>query len=347
MKAMKNILSIAVAAAVIAPTAHAWEPSIYGSLRIGLEAVDLDNDGAANSANEDDYFDFRDAYSRLGTTLSHSFDNGTDFLFKYEVPFDSANVEFARPDVQSEDTRVFKLQVSGDYGTFWVGQDWTPFYNNIHYPVVYLSSYYSGFTNPSATRHPDSIAYISPRFSGFQVSLHHSEDLGPQDGNQFVVSYAGGKWAAAVGYQEGSGFEGGADIDGIYGASISYTTGPWYFAAKTEIFDSDRTRGFGEDGHNSTAVIGQYTQGKNIYRALLAHADGLGDKVVHLGYDYQYSSSTKFFVEYYYEEETGAIAARPGESTFNSGGVGVPSQFVDTSGGQVLTAGVRYDFKLL
>lgn len=343
---MKNILSLAVAAAVIAPSAHAWEPSIYGSLRIAAEAVDLDNeqngDASVNRGDEGDYIDFRDAYSRIGTTLSHKFDNGTNFLFKYEVPFDSANVQFARPDVASEDTRVFKLQVSGDYGTFWVGQDWTPFYNNIQYPTDYFSSYYSGFTNPSATRHPDSVAYISPRFNGFQVSLHHAQDLGTEDQNQFVVSYAGEKVTVALGYQDGSGFEGAANIDGIYGASLSYTSGPWYFGSTFQVFDSESSRdgGFGADGDVLATLLGQYTHGKNTYRASVANAENFGENIVLLGIDHQYSSNTKFFVEYYYEEETAAIAARPGESTFND-------QFINTSGGQVLTAGVRYDFKLL
>jgi predicted porin len=134
---------------------YALDTELYGSVRVQLEYVEPDNE----AGNFDDYVDLRDAYSRVGLKVHHTFSQQWSALFQLEAPLDVANVDIHGPWDQDEDLRIFKLNLSTPAGDFSYGRGWMPYYNNIAYPVDYFSSYYSGFATFTTFRLDDTLSY--------------------------------------------------------------------------------------------------------------------------------------------------------------------------------------------
>lgn len=327
MKNLNTAVSIATMTLALAPAAQALDTNFYGSIRVAAESVQPDKDEALES-----YTGFRDAFSRVGGVLSSQLTDDLTASIKLELPLDVANGKLQRPDEQEDELRILKAQLSGSFGTLWIGKDWTPFYNNIAYPVDYFSSYYSGWTTTTITRVPDMLAYVSPSLNGFTISGAFAKDHGDDDRSQFTIAHSGEKLTLSAGIDK----TGGVNNTKVLGAAIGYTEGNWYLAAKTEQFSSDKeSDGYGQDGTGVVSAIVQYSQGANTFRALVSQFDNYGESIFHAGWDHQYQPNLKFFVEYYQEEET-AVIAEERKSTLNV--------WNDSSGGQVVTAGVRFDF---
>ena len=165
MKNLNTAVTIATMTLALVPAAQALDTNFYGSLRIAAENVQPDDDEALES-----YSGFRDAFSRVGGVVSGPLTDGLTASIKLELPLDLANGKVQRPADEEDELRVFKAQLSGSFGTVWVGKDWTPFYNNIAYPIDYFSSYYSGWATTTSFRVPDMLAYVSPSFNGFLMT---------------------------------------------------------------------------------------------------------------------------------------------------------------------------------
>ena len=171
----------------------------------------------------------------------------------------------------------------------------------------------------------------------FMFSLASSEDNGDRNNhrNQYALSYNNDWLTLAAGIDD----IGGAQDQKILGLSASYNNGAWYLATKYERFSSDISgNGWATDGTRAINALVQYTQGKHTIRAMVADVDNYGETIFHAGWDYLYQQNLKFFVEYYHEENTAAIADS-GQTT--SGGIN--SDLAD-SGGQALALGIRFDF---
>lgn len=317
----------------ITTSADALEPEIYGSLRLQAEYVEPDN----NPGNFNDYTGLRDAYSRVGLKLNHNLSDDWSALFQVELPLDLPNRHIQDPWDQEEQIRILKLQLSGPFGTLWYGQDWMAYYNQIAYPVDYFSSYYSGFATFTTFRLNRTIYYATPSWNGLQFSMASSKDNGTNDNrrNQYALSYNNQGLTLAAGMDD----IGGNDDQKIMGLSASYSSGPWYLAAKYERFNSDISgSGWAADGTDAVNGLVQYTRGRHTLRAMLADVDNYGEAIFHAGWDYQYDKDLKVFVEYYQEEETAAIA--DSRQTTSGGENSDPAD----SGGRLLTLGIRFDF---
>ncbi len=329
--------------------ASAFDFDFYGSIRMQGEYVRPD------SSVEDDYFGFRDAYSRLGATLDY--DTGpVTFFGKVESGLDLANFRVQGPYEQNstpahendslwDHLRVAKIGIKGDFGTLAFGQDWLPYYNAIAYPVDMFSTYYSGFATFTAFRRNNTLAYYSPEFAGFSFSAGYSDDGGsdkvnkePDDRIQVTASYNFGNTTISAGMDD----TGGSDDTTIYGLSLMHNIenvgeGSMYIGAKAERINSDLDEDkFGKDGDLALNLFSSYTVGKHTFKGMIADVENYGENVFHAGYDYQLMKSLKLFAEYYYEEETAAITERRGgyEDTF----------WTTASGGQTVSVGFRYDF---
>ena len=312
---------------------YAIETKPYASLRLQAEYVEPDN----KPDNFNDYAALRDAYSRIGLKLSHPFNNEWSAFSQIEIALDLANLDIQGPWDQDEALRIFKLGFNSPIGSLWYGRGWLAYYNQIAYPVDYFGSYYSGFATFATFRLNDALYYTSPEFKGVQFSVLTSKDNGATDDNrnQYTLSYArdGLTLAAAVDDQ------GGSNKTKIFGFSASYTQAAWYLAAKYERFFSDlNNNGYGSDGTDAVNALVQYSVGKHTLRAMLADVDNYGEFVFHAGWDFNYKENTKFFLEYYQEQETAAIA--DARKTTSSGSNSVPAD----SGGRSLVIGMRYDF---
>ncbi|PCH64504.1 MAG: porin [Gammaproteobacteria bacterium] len=317
----------------LALPADAFETDIYGSLRLQAEYVEPDNE----PGNFDDYAALRDAYTRVGLKVSHSFTPDWLALFQIELPIDLVNKKLRHSWGQDEDIRIFNLKVSGPLGSLSYGRDWTAFYNKIAYPVDYFPSFYSGFTSFTSFRLDDTLAYTSPSFNGIQFSASTSKDNGTRDGNreQYTVSYTNNILTLAAGIDA----LGGDDNVKILGLAASFNKGPWYLAATYEQFDSDISgHGWAADGTDAINAFAQYTIGNDELRILLANVDNYGEFVFHAGWELHYNDNTSLFVEYYQEQETAVIS--DAKQTTSSARNFDPAD----SGGRSLLIGIRYDF---
>lgn len=314
--------------------ANALEFDFYGSLRFHAETVSPDDESTLDS-----YFGWRDAYSRLGFNATHILNDSLTAYAKLELPLDIPNKVVRDPWDQNEDIRIGKVGIKGDFGDLALGQMWMPYYNAIAYPVDMFSSYYSGFATYTTFRKGDTIAYYSPSFSGLSGSVGYSLDNGaaksggdPDNRLQATLSYQFNDMTLSGGFDD----LGGAGDLTILGASLMWQATPeLYVGAKYEQHDSDIDNGYGADGDHAMNLYAGYTLGKNTFKAMLADVDNYGENILHLGWDHQYREDLKFFIEYYSEEETAAITAERG---------GIDETCWSCDGGQVIAAGLRFDF---
>ena len=119
----KTIAALGLASCMT--SAFAVDASLYGSLRLGVEAVEPDNE----AGNFGSYTDLRDAYSRVGVKVSESFADDWTVMGQLELPLDLANMDIHSPYDDEDDIRIAKIQVSGPMGTLWYGRGWMAFYN--------------------------------------------------------------------------------------------------------------------------------------------------------------------------------------------------------------------------
>jgi predicted porin len=318
-----------------ATEANALEYDFYGSFRFHAESVSPDDDSQLDA-----YTGWRDAYSRLGFNATHVLSDSLSAYGKLELPLDLPNKAAKDTYDQEEDIRVAKLGIKGGFGDLSIGQMWLPYYNAVVVPFDAFSSYYSGFTTYTSFRKSDTFSYYSPSFGGLSGALGYSLENGAAKSNgdsddrlQATLSYSFGDFMLAGGYDD----LGGVNSAVILGAALTWqVTDAIYLAAKFEQHDSDIDSGYGADGDTATNLLAAYTLGKNTFRATVANVEGFGENVVHLGWDHQYQDNLKFFVEYYSEEETAAITAERG---------GAAETCWSCDGGQVIVAGLRYDFR--
>ncbi|MGC9456279.1 MAG: porin [Halothiobacillaceae bacterium] len=324
------------------------QADFYGSLRLQGEYVDPGNQNVLG-----DYFGLRDAYSRIGGRLSYSWSAVTGYAH-LEIPLDLANLKIQGPyeqndtgshaaDQLTDSVRIAKIGVQGDFGNLAFGQDWVPYYNAIAYPVDMFSSYYSGFATYSIFRRNKMLAYYSPSLAGFSFAGGYMREGGNQeaDGNyddryQLTASFSFGSTTISAGLDN----QGGEGSNKLYGLSFMHTIeeagpGSLYLGGKIERFNSNYDSGYGADGDTAANLYAGYSMGKNTFKAMIAKVDNYGDRIIHLGYDYQWNDNLKLFAEYYNEEETAAITTRRG---------GAADTRWNADGGQVFLVGARYDF---
>lgn len=319
---------------VINGSAWALDYDFYGSFRVHGESVNPDNTEALDS-----YVGWRDAYSRLGVSISQPFGNESMFYAKLELPLDIPNMAVQDPWYQEEDIRIAKLGLNGKYGDLQVGQMWLPYYNAVAYPVDMFSSYYSGFATYSVFRRGDTAAYYTPKFGGLSGSLGYSDEKGALKENgdqdhrlQATLSYDFGDLTLSAGLDH----LGGDDNWKTWGASVAWqATDALYIGAKYELHDTDIETGYGADGDTAMNFYAGYTLGKHTFKGMIADVDGYGEGILHFGYDFWWLKDLKLFAEYYSEEETAAITEKGG---------GLAETCWDCSGGYVIAAGLRFDF---
>lgn len=314
----------------------AWglEYSFYGSVRIHGESVNPDNTDAMDA-----YTSWRDAYSRLGVKISQPLASDNNVYAQLELPLDIPNKAVQDPWDQDEDIRIGKIGWNGRLGELTVGQMWLPYYNAIAYPVDMFSTYYSGFATYSVFRRGDTAAYYTPSLGGLSGSLGYSyekgatdEDGEPDNRLQATVSYDSGNATVSGGMDH----LGGANDWKIFGASLAWQVSEvLYLGAKYEVHDSDIDDGYGSDRDTAVNVYAGYTFRKHTVKGMIADVDNYGERILHVGWDYQYLKDLKFFVEYYSEEETAAITEKHG---------GLNETCWSCSGGYVVAAGLRFDF---
>jgi hypothetical protein len=296
---------------------------LYSSLRLHLNAQEVDAAFDGGSTSE---LGLTDAYSRVGGRVKAQLGE-TEFSGTLELGINSADLEIGDPSFfEDEDFRIMSVKAKGDWGTLLVGKDWLPYYNAVGYPVDYFSSVYAGYSTYAFFRE-DQIAYTTPTYGGVSATVARMKRTGggPR-GWHYTASYSNEGLTFAVGRED---MDNG--VGDTQGASISYTSGPYYVAAKYENAD-----GLG-DIYN---LFGQYSVGKWDLKAGVGLGDQFAGDSVHAGFDYKLRDNFKLFGEVYSEELNYAILRNGAESAsdyFGAGGFGARQN------GRVAALGFRWD----
>jgi predicted porin len=202
-----------------------------------------------------------------------------------------------------------------------------------------FNSYYRGFATYSVLRVDQAVVYSSPDFDGLNFSLMYSHKNGNKKSNgqydnrnQLTVSYTFDDTKVGFGYTD----TGGIQNQKLYGVSLSQKIDNFYVGAKYERQQSNISdkNVFGHNGDEAINLFVEYTSGLHTFKSHIANVDNFGEDILHLGYDYQYDTHVKMFVEYY-QEQTGAGITRE---------INGATDTYWREGGRVLLVGFSFDF---
>ncbi|MDR0996228.1 MAG: porin, partial [Zoogloeaceae bacterium] len=239
----KKLIALAVVGALVAAPALAQtNVTIYGSIDMGFSHrgdayktnVYGDYDRAGKSASSKNAIDSGiSAGNRLGIKGTEDLGNGLKALFTLEAGFDADTGE------QAQGGRLFGRQAfvgltSDTLGTVIAGRLYTPHYSFLsaidpfgagtvgQYRNVFGTGYRTergGENLFDPTRVDNAVAYVSPSFSGFNVTAAYSANAIGQEG-----SLRKGEWDTNPATPDyGSGNDGDARV---YAVMPRYTNGP-------------------------------------------------------------------------------------------------------------------------
>ena len=189
----KSIMAVAVAVCVSAPAIALADATLYGHVMMSIDKEKnekLHIGGEGNSS------------SRIG--LRGTADTGMDgvtALYQYEFAVNKTNGE------QALKTRQANVGLTGDFGTVKAGTQSTPQDSWVNSTTdVMLSSIYevAHSTGTAPSRISNSLAYVSPNFSGFQFALATAANSSNDDENldlhHAALKYSNGGFYGALGY---------------------------------------------------------------------------------------------------------------------------------------------------
>ncbi|MBO1926833.1 porin [Thiomicrorhabdus sp. 6S2-11] len=153
----KNIIALAIASAIAAPSAMAGAPTVYGKMHLAVEKVE----GGDASVNEHD--------SRLGVKGSEDLGNGLKAIYKVE--FALKTVADGGDETLSQ--RNTYLGLKGGFGQVMFGTHDTPtkmiqpsdLFGDTYADV----KYFDNGLDDGENRFSDTAMYVSPSFSGVKL----------------------------------------------------------------------------------------------------------------------------------------------------------------------------------
>ncbi|MEJ2619891.1 MAG: porin [Candidatus Thiodiazotropha sp.] len=172
---MKKVLSLAIAAALVAPAAAMADATIYGKVRQSLDIVDFSDAGG------DDEIQINDRTSRLGVKGSEDLGNGLTGVYKIEY-----GVKISTNDVSGKEGNEFAgngglsarnafVGLAGGFGTFVIGRHDTPLKistGSLDYFGDTAVDNNLGYTeNLLDLRADGTVAYISPAMGGLTAAI--------------------------------------------------------------------------------------------------------------------------------------------------------------------------------
>ncbi|MEN8168294.1 MAG: porin [Pseudomonadota bacterium] len=212
---MKKVLSLAIAAALVAPVAAMADSTVYGKVRVATDFVD-------DNTTLDDEVGLSDQSSRLGIKGSEDLGNGLKAIYKMEFGVKVGD------ELGTLGARNAYVGLAGNFGTFLAGRHDTPMKMSTGKLDLFAdtiadydtgSAGIAGHTGLFKDRREDGVlAYISPNWGGFTLA------------------------GAAVQVDSTD------DFLNAYSLAGMYSNGPWYVsAAVEEIENSVLTAGATED----------------------------------------------------------------------------------------------------
>jgi predicted porin len=230
----KKLLSLAVAAALVAPAAAMADATLYGKLNITLDYLDIKNgsfegwtmDGTVNGKT---YPASTGRSNRIGVKGSEDLGGGLKAVYQVEMGFSATNESdnaIANGD-RSADSSPISMRntfvgLAGGWGTFLMGRHDTPLKISTSKLDLFSDTMadYNGTVGFQDLRADNVVAYISPSFAGFTFA------------GAIVPSGGATGGAQGLNLNENS-------IAGAYSLAGIYSNGPFYASLAYEALGNE------------------------------------------------------------------------------------------------------------
>jgi predicted porin len=329
----KKLLTIAVAAALAAPVAVMADVTVYGQAHYSYDWVD----GARSFDGNKDVSEDATGVSRqtrIGFKGAEDLGGGLKGLWQIETLINNS------PNAGDVNLRNTFVGLSGGFGTVLAGRHDTPyklstgkldpFGDKIGDYNVVIGNYNGAVY--ADERVPQTIAYVSPNFSGFHGAIayvSHYVNNATGDGNEqdravsAMVQYDNAGFFASAAYEWGTGNNaanvvGVAGFPGALGAfdepeiqsmkfGLGYTFAGFSLGGIYENIDLDRGKGFKAADRDAYYVSAKYAFGNSAIGGFWGMADDIdGEKdskdsgayMYGIGYDYNLSKRTQLYAMY-------------------------------------------------
>ncbi len=306
----KKLITLAVAAAMVAPLAAAADTTLYGRLDTALVYGDDDTNAA---------WDIVTNTTRMGVKGSEDLGNGLKAIFQAEWSFTSS--EGGSTVAGSFNNRLAYAGLTGGFGTVAIGRQWTPYYGSVGKFDIFngatsVSSVYAAYSRTFRTG--NALAYVTPNFNGLQGKLalviDRTAGLSNSDGvdaYNLSVDYNNGPISVGISTLQYNNDLGAQDLWGLSG---SYKMGMFKLVAMYENIDDSDVVG-ATDGSDNWNLGAEVYFGNNTVRAMYGQneADNSANTDTDfyaLGFQHNFSKRTRVYVEYIVNDfdNKGAVA---------------------------------------
>jgi predicted porin len=224
----KKLLTLAVAAALVAPAAAMADATLYGKMNVSLDYIDI-KDGGFNGWTMDGTVNGKTfppnsgRANRIGVKGSEDLGGGLKAIYQVELGFDATNENdnyIANGDRSKDSSPVYMrntfVGLAGGWGTFLMGRHDTPLKISTAKLDLFADTLadYNGTIGFQDIRADNAVAYISPSFSGF--------------------TFAGAVIPSGSATVDGTGNLSADSIAGAFSLAAIYSNGPFYASVAYE-----------------------------------------------------------------------------------------------------------------
>lgn len=336
----KNIIAMAVAAAVAAPAAAMADTTLYGKIHASYNAYTGDT-------TDDHGYGLTSNSSRIGIKGKEEISDNLAFVYQWEATMDwGANVD--KSDSGFGGQRNTFIGFSGDWGTAIAGRHDTPFKKvsrkyDMFGDTIGDSRAVLGNDGGWDRRLPNMVAYMTPDMGGFHatagyVSDHEENNNNEGDAFSIGAGYGVGGFSIDAAYEQAN-LVNGDDADGVR-VGAGYKMGGFKVTGlyqNVENFDGNDRDAFG--------LGAGYTFGKNTIKAQYYTADDIDNNadtsadLWAVGYDYKLSKQTNIYAIY-----AGVDADANSDETVGGGGFGLNGDVYDGTDTGGFSVGVVHKF---
>ena len=315
----KNIIAIAVAAAMIAPAAAMADTTLYGKFHVSYDFLSGDN--ASNTQGG-----FSSNSSRIGVKGSEKINDNLSIIYQYETGIDAGQRDNANAKTGGlNGQRNTFIGATGTWGTVITGRHDTPFKmmgrsydlfgdtigdsrNIISGPKTAFGTDTSWDLRPSQV-----IAYVTPDLMGFKAVIAYVNSL--NNGTPATIyNTKNNAWSLSAGYKiAGFGLDAAYEqhkleavpTGGTTDSQDAYRIGANYSIAGFKIlglYQDIKNVGFSNEDVKAYGVGAAYTfLGNNTIKAQYFKADNVSNTsntdgdLFAVGYDYKLSKQTNVY----------------------------------------------------
>lgn len=351
---MKMRFALVALLSVLAVVAQAQDTVLYGKFHASLDFVDNGGDGDDGTSS----VNVSSNSSRFGIKGSEQIAPGLKGIFQVE-----SSISFSSQDGSSLAGRNTFVGLQGGFGTVMFGRMDHPFKNasrktdlfkdqigdsrNILRRPVNTSGLGTPLVNDWDERTPDILAYVTPKFSGFQATLAYRPD--EEDGQDAtdVLSlngiYKAKMFDIVAAYeQQGEAATQGGDVERATGFRFG---GNVYFGA-IRIAALYQQTSFDEADDSAYGLGASYKFGSNLVKAQFYATDNEGDdtnaQMFALGFERKLSKRTTAYAVYAQTTNDDFAAYDPVENGGGHGRVGIDAVDGETFSG--FSLGVIHKF---